>query len=233
MCDGNHCGFGKRLGKSASEICVGLIIECRGRIVKNQNLGASRDGSRDQYALTLTARKIRSARTHFVSVAVGKGRNKIVCLRDLCRRHDLVGGNFPSKADIFFDRIGVKKIVLKHHAKHRGELFFRIGANVLAVNTDHTLVWIVEAHQKTQKRRFSASRRADDAKSFAFFEREGDVFKVVLFSKIRKADVLKRNVQRLVSLSVVLTMRKLADVLHHERNSLGGCGALGVHHEHS
>ncbi len=68
--DDHSCGVGKLLRDAGSDGLVGLVVECREGVVKNQDLGLGGDRSRDTQTLLLTAGEVGTALRDLGIIAV-------------------------------------------------------------------------------------------------------------------------------------------------------------------
>src|SRR5688500_5021084 len=90
------------------------------------------------------------------------------------------------------DRAGEEQRLLQHDADlptHGGE---RLARQVVPVEKDPSLGWVVEAWQQADERRLARACRSHDGARFAGPDLEGDVAEGVFAALVREADVLER-----------------------------------------
>ena len=92
--DGDDGRIGDILAKGFAQIGVGFVVQRRGGIVEDQNVGFSCDGAGNEKSLPLTAGKIGTARGNLVGISVGKRGDVVVRLRGFCRLYDLGRNQF-------------------------------------------------------------------------------------------------------------------------------------------
>ena len=137
-----------------------LCIQCRSRIVQNQNTRIGHNGHCKSQTLLLTARQIRAALLNRCFVFFRQRHNKIVQLRGLGRRHHLLGrGMGLTVANIIGNRPRKQNGFLRHHTDVMSQRRNFDILYIVIVQNNLPLCGFIKPHQQTHQRTLPRPRR--------------------------------------------------------------------------
>lgn len=78
-----------------------------------------------------------------------------------CCLHFGIACTWPAIADVVADRAMQQGSVLRHHRNGGAQALLRNGGNVLAVDEDPALLWLIEVQQQVNEGRLAGARSSD------------------------------------------------------------------------
>src|SRR5579883_1628200 len=119
------------------DLALGLSVECRGRLVENEDARSLEDDPRDGDALLFAARELQAAFADHAAIAVGKRGDEGMDARMACRLLDLgVGGARTAIGDVVAHGVVEQDGVLRHDANGAAETMLRHLAQILTIDAD-------------------------------------------------------------------------------------------------
>ena len=110
-----------------------------------------------------------------------------------------------AKVNIFLYSICIKKIILHNYSKQLSKFMWLVRLNIFTIYVNSTFIHIIKSHQKTCYCRFATTCPTYNTYSHTLFNFKRQVRNIVLFSKIRKRNIIKYDmIARSIFLYVML-----------------------------
>ena len=168
MGDNHRCTTLQKRCESLLHQLLALGIECRGSLVKNQNLGVTQHRTGNAQSLTLTTRELHTSVAHIGVVSRLGLHNEVVGIGNLRRRNNLLlGGILTSHSYVGTYGVVEENSILRHDTHLLAQALLRIVRQRLAVDRNLTHSRVVEARYKLTQGRFTTTRRTHQRNGLA------------------------------------------------------------------
>ncbi|CAO4137227.1 hypothetical protein OFEAOIEE_LOCUS4996 [Methylorubrum extorquens] len=169
---------------------LGLGVECRGRLVEEQDRRLFEESASDADPLALPAREPRAALADDGVVAFWQVAHETVASGGAGHREHRRVVRFGScEADIVHHGAVQQPDLLRHHRERVAQRILPHAGDWLFVDADLAAIDVVEALEQVHERRFARPRRSDDADLLAGRDRQRDAVERRVPRPVAEGDV--------------------------------------------
>ena len=198
MSDDDGRATGRELGHSLLNGLLGLVVQGRGCLVKNQDRRVLQEHAGDRHALLLTTRKVAAALPYLGVVALGQPLDEVRDVRAASGLANLLGRGRGLAVRNVLGNGAVKQIhILLHKANRLAQALLRDVAHVNAVDADRTTGHIIKTRQQRTGCGLAATRRANQRNGLTGINRQIKPAQDFLLSVIREVHVAILNLATL------------------------------------
>ena len=232
LCDDKLRGVGDLGAEGLPDLCVGLGVNSRGRVVKNQHLWFFQKRTRNAEPLLLTAGDVCTALLDVSVVFVGELLNEFVGAGKAADTHKLfVARVGVAPAQVFLDCAGEKHVFLQHDGDLIAERLKIIAPHVDTADANGALARVIQTRDELHKAGLGRARAAQDTDSLAGFDVQVDIRQrhAVGVGRVFEADVVKIDAAVRYLVNGVFRVVQVDRLAKYLGNSLDRGGCHGEH----
>ena len=217
---------GKFFGDAATDRFVGLVVEGREGVIKDEDLRFGSDGPGDAKALLLAAGEVAAALGDFGIIAVALAHDEAIGIGDFGGPADVLEGHVRIlEGDVLFDVALEEESALRGIADAVAEVFLQDILDVDAVDEDFAAGAIGHTGNHVDDGGLARARRADEGDGLALLDLEGNIGDGFLIrTGIGKADVFEFDGALFLEFDRVLGVEDRDGVLDDFLDTLGADG---------